>query len=230
MYDYEKFTDEIMGALLSDPFSRRKMKMLSRSDGYLLCGKLGVDVSSTSELLYPNRKNRFRLIRARTKFYKISFNFNVSLGIFECSLNTRHFALEEDCQKKRMGVFAYIPVDFNYFEIQSETFIIPARKNLFVQENIFNKAPVRRVAIAMNAVSAFTGSHTEEPFWYQQFDPRQIRVLRGGQPVVHNDVADNCCLYVTTMKPMNFQDDIPSIPIENFKDHCVVVFDLIRIE
>ena len=25
---------------------------------------------------------------------------------------------------------------------------------------------------------------------------------------------------------MNFQDDIPSIPIDNFKDHYVLVFDL----
>ena len=25
---------------------------------------------------------------------------------------------------------------------------------------------------------------------------------------------------------MNFQDDILSIPIDNFKDHCVLVFDL----
>ena len=28
------------------------------------------------------------------------------------------------------------------------------------------------------------------------------------------------------MKAMNFQDDIPSIPIDNFKDHCLLVFDL----
>ena len=28
------------------------------------------------------------------------------------------------------------------------------------------------------------------------------------------------------MKAMNFQDDIPSIPIDNFKDHYVLVYDL----
>ena len=77
----------------------------------------------------------------------------------------------------------------------------------------------------MNANSAFTGSSTENLFWYQRFDLRQIRILRG-QPIVDFDVADNCRLYVTTMKTMNFQDDIPSIPIDNFKDHYVLVFDL----
>ena len=74
--------------------------------------------------------------------------------------------------------------------------------------------------------SAFTGSYTGNPFWYQQFELKQIRILRGGQPIVDFDAADKCRLYVTTMKAMNSQDDIPSIPIDNFKDHYVLVFDL----
>ena len=28
------------------------------------------------------------------------------------------------------------------------------------------------------------------------------------------------------MKAMNFQDDVPSIPVDNFRDHYVPVFDL----
>ena len=78
----------------------------------------------------------------------------------------------------------------------------------------------------MNTNSAFTGSFTENPFWYQQFDLRQNRILRGGQPIVDFDIADNCPLYVTTMKAVNFQDDIPSILIDDFKDHYVLVFDV----
>ena len=51
-------------------------------------------------------------------------------------------------------------------------------------------------------------------------------MLRGGQLIVDSDAADNCRLYVTTMKAMNFQDEIPSIPNDNFKDHYALVFDL----
>ena len=58
--------------------------MLSRPDGFMLYGKLGVDVFSTPELLYPNMKIRPRLIRARPNFYMISDNPNVSLGIVDC--------------------------------------------------------------------------------------------------------------------------------------------------
>ena len=111
--------------------------------------------------------------------------------------------------------------------ILAKTFIIPARRNQFIQENIFNNAPVHRIAIAKNKSSEFTGLYTENPFWYQQFDLRQFRILRGVQPIVDFDAAVNCCLYVTTMKGMNFQDDIPSIRFDNFKDHYVLMFDLI---
>ena len=122
-------------------------------------------------------------------------------------------------------MLAYAPVEYNYLETLAKTFIIPARQNQFIQENIFNNAPNRRVAIAMSTNSAFTGSCTENPFWYQQFHLRQIRILRGGQPTVDVDTTDNCRLYVTTKKAMNFQDDIPSIPTDDFKEHYVLVFD-----
>ena len=82
----------------------------------------------------------------------------------------------------------------------------------------------------MNTNFAFTGSYTENPFWYQQIDLRQIRILRGGQPIVDFDAADKCCLHLTTLKAMNFQDDIPSIPIDKFKGHYVLVFDLISMQ
>ena len=225
-YGYEEFPDEIMEAPLAEPFFLRRMKMLSRPDGFMLYGKLGVDFFSTSELLYPNMKIRLRLIRARSNFYMISDNPNVSLGNDDCSLYTRRIALKDDYHKKRMDMFAYTPVECNYLENLAKTFIIPARPNQFIQKNIFNKAPVRRIAVAMKTNYAFTGSCTENPFWYQQFDLRQIRLLRGGQPIVDFDAADNCRLYVTTMVSMNFQDDITSIPIDNFKDHYVLVFDL----
>ena len=166
-------------------------------------------------------KNGLRLIRARPNFNMISDNPNVSLGIVDCSLYTRRFALKDDYHKKRMDTLTY-----NYLETLAKTFINPARQKQFIQENIFNKAPVLRIAIAMNTNSEFIGSYAENPFWYQQFGLRQIRILRGGQSIVDFDAADNCRLYVTTMKAMNFQDDIPIIPIDNFKDHYVLVFDL----
>ena len=89
--------------------------------------KLGVDFSSTSEMLYPNMKVRLRLIRARPNFYMISDNPNVSLGIVDCSLYTRRFALKDDYHKKQIDMLVYIPAEFNYLETVAKTFIIPVR-------------------------------------------------------------------------------------------------------
>ena len=38
-YDCEEFPEEIMEALLSEPFFKRRLKMLSRPDGFMLYGK-----------------------------------------------------------------------------------------------------------------------------------------------------------------------------------------------
>ena len=128
-YDCEEFPDEYMEAPLAEPFFTRRMKMLSRPDGFRLYGKLGVDFFSTSELLYLDMKIRLRLIRVRPNFYMISDNPNVSLGIVDCSLYIRRIALKDDYHKKRMDMLAYTPVEFNYLETLAKTFIIPARQN-----------------------------------------------------------------------------------------------------
>ena len=136
-------------------------------------------------------KNGLRLIGARPIFYMIGGNPNFSLGIVVCSLYTRRIALKDHYHKKRMVMLAYTAVQFNYLNTLAQIFIITARQNQFIREINFNNAPVRRDAIARNTNSAFTGSYTDNPFWYQQFDLRQIRVLTGGQPVVDFDAAHN---------------------------------------
>ena len=227
-YDYEQHPDDVTNRL-PYPFFTKRMTLLSRPDGFMWYGKLGIDILSTSELLYPNMKIRLQLIGARPNFYMISDNPNVSFAIVDCSLYTRRSALKDDYQKKRIDILAHAPVEYIYLETLAKTFIIPARQSQFIRENIFNNAPIRRVAIAMNINSAFTGSSTENQFWYQQFDLRQIKKLGGGQPIVDFDTADNC-VFVTTMKAMNFEDDIPSIRIDDFKNHYLLVFDLISMQ
>ena len=160
----------------------------------------------------------------------ISENPNVSLGIVDCSLYTRRVMIIEDYHKKRMSQLANAPVEYNYIETLAKTYIFPARQNQFIQENNFNNAPILRIASAMNSNSAFSGSFAENPIWYQQFNLRDNCILRGGQPVVQHDTTDNFRLYVTTMKAMNFQDDIPSFPVDNCKDHYVLVFDLTSLQ
>ena len=118
-----------MEAPLSELFFTRRMKMLSRPDGFMLWGLLGVDFFSTSELLYPNMKIRIRLIRGSPTFYMISDNPNVSLGNYDCSLYTRCIALKDDYHEKRMEMLAYTSAEFNNMETLAKTFVIPVCVN-----------------------------------------------------------------------------------------------------
>ena len=190
-YEYKEDPEN----LLKGPFFTRRIKSYSRPDVFIMYGKLGIDFLTTSEILYSNKKVPIRLIRARPNFYLISENPNVSLGIMDCSLHTRRVMLKKDYHEKKMSQLAYAPVEYSYMETLAKTFILPARQNQFIQENIFNNAPIRRIAIAMNSNSAFTGSFAVNPFWYQQFNLRAIRILSGGQPTLHHDTTDICRLY-----------------------------------
>ena len=195
-YEYEQDPEDISNPL-PDPFFTRRMKLLSIPDGFMLYGNLGIDFFSTSELLYPNLKISLRLIRARPNFYIISDNPNISPGVVDCSLYTCRIALRDDYHKNRMDMLAYVPVENNYLETLATTVIVSARQNQVIQGNIFNNATIRRVPISLNTNSAFTGSLTENPFLYQQFDLRQLRILTGRQPIVNFDTADNCRLYAS---------------------------------
>ena len=139
----------------------------------------------------------------------ISDNPNVSVGFVDCLLYTPRIALKEYYHRKKMPQFTLVM--FYCLETQSKTFILPTRQNQFIQENIFNKDQAGRISMFTNF-----------PFWYQKFDLRQVRKLKGGQPTVKLDAADDCSFYATKKKATNFQDDIPSVPMEDFKDHYVL--------
>ena len=95
-YNYEEFLDENMDGLLCEPIFTSKLKMLSRPDGFMLYGKLGVDFFFSSEFLCTNMKVRLQLFKARPKFYLISDNPTLVLEMFDCSVYTRCIALKGD--------------------------------------------------------------------------------------------------------------------------------------
>ena len=192
----------------------------------MLYGKLGVDFFSTSELMYLNMIIRLRLSRARPNFCMKSDNRNVNLGFVDCLLYSRRIAVTDDYQSKRVDMLVFTSMEFNYFETLAKIFIIPSGQNQFNYEDHFNNALVRRIALAMTINSAFTGSYTENPIWYQQFNLRRFLILRGGQSILDVDDADICYFYVTTLKAMNFQDDFFSISVDKFKNDYLLLSDL----
>ena len=69
----------------------------------------------------------------------------------------------------------------------------------------------------MNTSSAVAGSFHENPFSYQQFHLRELRIIWGGRAIVSLDTTSPCLSYVTTMKAMQFNEDFPALPKKIFK-------------
>ena len=152
----------------------------------------------------------------------LSDNPNVSLKTVGCSLFTTRILVAEPNHQYLQWNLEREPAQYNYMETIAKTFIIPSRQNQFIQENIFNNAPIRRVAVAMNTNSAVAGSFHENSFSYQQFLLRELRIIQGGRAIVSLDT--------TSMKAMQFNEDFPALPIEDSQNHYVLVFDLTSLQ
>ena len=193
-------------------------------------GKLAIDLFQSEKLLFPNTKVRLKLIRARPNFYMISYNPHVSLKVLDCSLFTRRVVVNEVYHQTIKYQLTHQPACYKFKETIARTFIIPSGQNQFIQENVFNNASIRRIAIAMNTNSAFTGQFQENPLHYQKFGLRELRIVRGGRAIVSVDTTNDCRAYVTTMKAMNFNEEIPALSKNLFQKHDVPVFDLTSLQ
>ena len=58
-------------------------------------------------------------------------------------------------------------------------------KPVFFQEEVFNNATIRRIAVAMNLNSPVAGSFHENPFNYQQISLRELTIIRGEEELFH---------------------------------------------
>ena len=180
-------------------------------------GRLAIDLFTCEKRLLPNTKVRIKLIRARPNFYMLSDNPIVSVKIIDCSLFTRRILLAEPNHQYLQWNLERGPAHCNYMGTIARTFIIPYRQNQFIQENVFNNAPIRRIAVAMNTKSPVARSFYENPFNYQQFHLRELRIIRGGRAIISLDTTSPCRPYVTPMKAMQFNEDFPVLLMEDLK-------------
>ena len=86
--NYVESPDEIIGALLSEPFVTMRMNKLSKPNGLMLFSKLVVAFFSNSDLIYSNMRISLQLIKAIPTYYMISDSPNFTLGIDDGSLYT----------------------------------------------------------------------------------------------------------------------------------------------
>ena len=182
-----------------------------------LYGRLGIDLFTCEKLLLPNTKFRIKLIRARPNFYLLSHNPNVSLKDVDCSLFPTKILVAEPNHQYLQWNLEREAAQYNYMEIIARIFLIASCQNKFIHESIFNNAPIRRVDVARNTNSAVVGSFHKNPFSYQQFNFRELRISRDGSAIVSLDLTSPCRPYVKTIKAMQFNENFIALPCKIFQ-------------
>ena len=77
----------------------------------------------------------------------LSDNPNVSLKIVDCSQFTRRILLAEPNHQFLQWNLEKEPAHYNYMETIARSFIIPSHQNQFIQENVFNNAPIKQLLL-----------------------------------------------------------------------------------
>ena len=114
-------------------------------------------------------------------------------------------------------------------ETIARTFMILSRRNQFIQEKVFNNAPIRKIALAMKTKSVVAGSFPENLFNCQQFHLRELGIIRGGRVFISLDTISPCRPYLTTVKA-KFNKDFSAQILEDFRNHYFLVFDLTSLQ
>ena len=59
---------------------------------------------------------------------------------------------------------------------------------------------------------------------------RELEIIRGGRAFIPFDTTCPCRPYVTTMKAMQFNEDFPALPMEDFQNHYILFFDFTSLQ
>ena len=183
-YSFEEYPE----AFDMYPFTDRA-NFLGSGITFSLYVRLAIDLFTCEKLLLSKTKVRIKLTRARPNFYMLSDNPNFSLKIADFSLFTRKILVAEPNHQYLQWNLEREPAHYNYIETIARTFITPSRQNQFIQENVFNNAPIRRIAVAMNTNSAVAGSFHKNSSNYQEFHLRELRNIGGGRAIISLDTT-----------------------------------------
>ena len=112
-------------------------------------------------------------------------------------------------------MLTYIPADISYLKTLGNNSIILDKQNQIVQEKVLSTAPVCRITAGMNTL--IHNQHSRDRALDNHSGINILildkkRKLTICQHFVDFDVVNNGRLFVTTMKPRNFQVHISTIP------------------
>ena len=217
-YTFEEDPDDFTTDVFNDRESETR-----RSTTLSFIGKVAADFFTCDKHLISGVTLRLTFLRSRPEFCLIYDNAtkDYKVSITQANLHVRKMTVTENVYTAIETNLTKMPAIYRYTEIIPKTFIISNNSSSWNQEDIFNREPIRRFAIAMTTNQAFLGSKIFNPFHFRKFGLSSITVYRNGYPIagtpLHTD--DDKKIYLNSLEALAFGHHGHGIPFSKFADH-----------
>ena len=196
-----------------------------------LYGKSAVDFFSCEKHLVSGITLGFSMRRSQVGFAVISEDAakHYLVKIDETNLFTRKMTVSDNVFGAIEKTLLKTPAASRYDEVITETFLAKTGQQSWKHEGVFTKEPIRRVIVALCVGTAVTGTNTANSFHYQKFGLREITIYRNGFVTAGTPMSksDNERLYYNSMIALAYLENCKRIPLSEFANHYIMVFDLI---
>lgn len=224
-YSYEKDPSSATDAAIV------ARELTTRQSGTVaFIGKIASDFFTCDKHLLSGVTLRISLLRAQNDFVTIAEGGtkHYKVEITQANLYVRKMTVSDNVLSAIENVLIKTPAMYRYNEVIPKTFLASTGVMSWKQEDVFHKEPIRRFAVALSANTAFIGSNVTNPYNYQKFDLKSITVYRNGIPVAGTPLstADNKRIYFNSLSSLAFVEGGHGIPLADFENHYVMVFDL----
>ena len=173
---------------------------------------------------------RIQFLRSHNLFCIIAdgANKNYKIRITEANMFVRKMVVNETVVTAVEKTLLKTHAMYKYTETITKSFLATARHTTWKYEDVFNREPIKRFALAMCNNAAFVGSEQTNPFYYRKFNLSQITIYRDGYAVAGTPISttNNKRVYMQSLSALGFENSGHEIPLSEYSDHYVLVFDL----
>ena len=178
------------GGIAASEITRRKT-LVRGSAECTFYGNVAVDFFNCDRHLLSGVTLRISFRRSIDKFSLISDDAGISykIKITEANLYVRKKTLDADVVSAIEMTLLSRPASYSYLETITKTFLASAGLQSWMQEDVFGREPIRRLAIRSNTNEAFLGSKLLNPFHHGKFNLEQIFIYRKGLSVADSPIS-----------------------------------------
>ena len=187
------------GDVSDEAFSNRKKLGEKLTSKWSLYGRLADSfLADNHKFLLPGVEVRVKLYRAPDQFVMIHSEASkdsqgdFSIQIVNASLLVHKLELKKETYLTIERMLSRKAAHYDFRETVPKSFLISSGVAMYYRDDIFNRAPIRRIVLVMVPKTSFSGNFWTNHFHFQQMDLEVVRLkgegaLVGATPMHLND-------------------------------------------